>query len=266
MDISFIILTWNSREYINQCITSILNNVDSNRFTYEIIVVDNGSHDGTRSIIQYHYLRHHHIIRPIYLNRNRGTTYSRNLALKNIQGRYIVIVDSDIEIRKATIERLIDYLARDGTIGIIVPKLVYPSGLLQKSTDMFPTLLTKLFRFFFLKMQEKAEHCKNLENTPKTVDYAISAFWVMKREMIDIVGLLDEKIFYSPEDVDYCLRIWKKGYRILYLPEAVAIHHAQELSRGFRISRAMTHHMKGLFYFFIKHRYIFIKPKLNKSK
>ena len=78
------------------------------------------------------------------------------------------------------------------------------------------------------------------------------------KEVLNEVGLLDEKIFYSPEDVDYCIRVWKKGYTIDYFPDVKMIHDAQEISRGkaFKINFFTLSHLKGLIYLFLKHRYI----------
>jgi len=92
------------------------------------------------------------------------------------------------------------------------------------------------------------------------VDYAISAVWVIKKEVLKIVGLLDENIFYSPEDVDYCLRLWKAGYKIIYEPRVPVIHHTQEISRGFKLNSAMLNHIKGLIYYFRKHGYFLRRP------
>ena len=106
-----------------------------------------------------------------------------------------------------------------------------------------------------------AEGSEELQSNSITdVDYAISAFWLFHRSLLDKVGLLDEKIFYAPEDVDFCLRIWKAGYRIVYQPSACIIHHTQEISRGWKLNSAKINHLKGLVYFFIKHRYFMRKP------
>jgi len=81
--------------------------------------------------------------------------------------------------------------------------------------------------------------------------------WILKREILEKIGLLDEKIFYSPEDVDYCLRVWKAGYTVLYNTNASCIHHAQEISRGLRINSTTVKHIIGLLYYFRKHKYCF---------
>jgi len=85
------------------------------------------------------------------------------------------------------------------------------------------------------------------------VDHCISACWLVRREAIEEVGLLDERIFYAPEDVDYCLRMWLNGWEVLYVPTAEVVHHTQR--RSHRSMRMAWVHAKGLFYYFRKHRY-----------
>ena len=75
--------------------------------------------------------------------------------------------------------------------------------------------------------------------------------------------MLLEKIFYAPEDVDYCLRIWKNGLGILFVPAITVIHNAQEISRGFKLNKATIEHIKGLGYLFWKHRYFLKKPTFD---
>lgn len=263
MDISFIILTWNSEYYLDTCIKSLLNSLNERSFVYEIYLIDNGSTDNTRSIInKYKKLRPKEIC-PILLDYNTGTTYSRNMALRKAKGKYIVFMDSDIEVFRGTIEKLTDVLDNNKDVGLAVPKLTYSDGTFQKSTDNFPTVFSKIFRYFFLKSMENEENRMSQGLQPKEVDYAISAFWVLKKKIIEQVGLLDENIFYAPEDVDYCLRVWKKGYKVLYCPEVLAIHNAQEISRGIKINKSKINHIKGLLYYFKKHKYVFQRPAVK---
>ena len=259
MQISFVILNWNSKQHIQKCINSIIENLNFEKIPYEILIVDNGSTDGSVEIINDYSINFPDIVKPFFLTKNTGTTFSRNLALKKTRGRYIAVIDSDVEIIKGIFEELIQVLLNNERIGIVAPRLVYGNGSLQKSTDNFPTIFSKVYRFFFLKRIEKKESffCPN---KICDVEYAISAFWFFNRKLIDIVGLLDEKIFYAPEDVDYCLRVWKQGYRIVYAPNVSAVHNAQEISRGLRINKATIEHVKGLFYFFKKHGYLLNKP------
>lgn len=260
MELSFVVLTWNSEKYLEKCISTVLDALVDTLFKYEIFIVDNGSKDGTVKMIKEWQRQHPDTIKPIFLDRNTGTTYSRNLALKKASGEYIVVMDSDIEVSKGAIERLLAVFQSHDSIGLVVPRLNYPSGNPQKSTDRFPTLFSKLKRFFFLKYMEKRAREQNFSEEIRPVEYAISAFWVLRRKVIDAVGLLDENIFYSPEDVDYCLRIWKGGFSIVQSLDVAIVHDAQEISRGFKINRATINHIKGLLYFFNKHGYLFNCP------
>jgi GT2 family glycosyltransferase len=265
VDVTFIILTWNSEKFIHKCLKTLIASLQATNLEFEVFVVDNGSKDNTVNLINEFYSQYPDSINPIFLEKNTGTTYSRNLALKQAKGKYICCLDSDMEVNPGVIQKLIKTLQSNQQIGLVVPKLVYPTGQLQKSTDIFPTVFNKIYRYFFLKRIEFNEHRKSRSliqiTEPFEVDYAISAMWVFKRELLDKIGLLDEKIFYAPEDVDYCLRIWKAGYKILYDPSVSCIHHCQEISRGFKFNQATINHIKGLLYYFKKHRYFFVNPK-----
>jgi len=264
MDLSCVILSWNSERYLARCLDALILDLEQHHFSYEIFVVDNGSHDQTISILETFGARYPDRILPLYLDHNTGTTYSRNLALRRARGQYICVLDDDVEVSSGATVQLIHTLERNSNIGLVAPRLKYANGNLQKSTDEFPTILTKAWRYFFLKQIEgrgnvldKKSESRQIDFTE--VDYAISAMWVLRREILDQVGLLDEKIFYAPEDVDYCLRIWKAGSTVVYDPTVTCIHHAREISRG-RISYATMQHIFGLWYYFKKHRYLFIKP------
>ena len=138
MNISFIILTWDSEKYINKCLTSIFTDLLNSNYNYEIFLVDNGSKDNTAQIIKSFKNKYPDHILPIYLEKNCGTTYSRNLALKKAKGKYIIIMDSDVEIyQRETIRRLLDTF-HDKKIGLVVPK---PDGIFAKNEDQAPKLI-----------------------------------------------------------------------------------------------------------------------------
>lgn len=261
MKISFVILTWNSAEYLHNCINSILNHLVQDEIAYEIIVVDNGSTDSTMECIKNYSKRYNSIFHVIRMEHNTGTTYSRNVALQRVKGEYIAIIDSDIVLTSNIFPRLINFLKDNHHVGLVSPRLVYKDGRYQKSTDRFPTLWSKINRYFFLKKMEQSEQNNKIFSEPYYVDYAISAFWLLPAQVIQQVGALDENIFYAPEDVDYCLRIWKKGFAVAHCPALTAIHDAREISRGFRLNLAFFSHLKGLLYFFLKHRYFFARPE-----
>lgn len=260
MRVSAVILSFNSARYLEGCLEALIAALGSHDDADEIFVVENGSTDGSVEILRRMEAAHPDLVHGIYNAENLGTTVSRNQALRRATGRYVLILDSDATVAPGMLEPLMARLDADPEIGLVAPKLTYPDGRLQMSTDVFPTLTRKVQRFFALKAMESAADAAPAE--PVEVDYAISAFWLLSRAAVDKVGLLDEKIFYSPEDVDYCLRIWEAGFRIVYDPSVSAVHDAQELSRGTALSKFLVRHIGGLFYLFRKHGYMFSRRGL----
>jgi GT2 family glycosyltransferase len=256
VQVSYVVLTCNSVRYVEACIRSLVRarTRKPSEPPDEVWVVDNGSTDGTRERLL-HLAQDAPELRVIPLEKNCGTTVSRNLALKQTTGRYVAVVDSDVEVPAGAVDTLLTHLAGDSTCGIIVPRLEYPDRRRQLSADRFPTLQHKFRRYGWLKQMER-KLADPLYPTPYPVDYAISAFWLMRRELLSSVGLLDERIFYAPEDVDYCIRVWKAGFQILYDPAVCVIHDAREISRGIVPTRATFSHAAGLAYLFWKHRYM----------
>jgi GT2 family glycosyltransferase len=260
VDISFLVLTWNSRRYLEECLGSIARSVSAG-CSYEILVLDNGSSDGTAELLARLAQQDSARVSAFYEPVNTGTTRSRNKLCDAARGELLCFLDSDVVLEGGVVEQLVSVLEEQPSVGIVAPRIVYPSGLWQKSFDQFPTLIDKFHRFLRLRQIEEKERRQELA-TAVDVDYAISAFWLMRRSLFDAVGPLDEKIFYAPEDVDFCLRVWKAGYSVRYVPSVSVTHHTQEISRGFRLNRAKWEHVKGLLYYFRKHRYLLRRPSI----
>lgn len=269
MRISAVILSYNSARYLEPCIRSLAAALDaiptpktkakgkaSTAPRDEIFVIENGSKDDSPAILRRLSEAYPGLLRVEYLDHNTGTTFSRNLALRQATGDYIAILDSDVEVPVGTLDALIARVDADHHVGIAAPRLMYPSGRLQMSTDVFPTLPRKLQRWFALRSIEQRAAASSPPTDAHEVDYAISAFWLMRRDVVQKVGLFDEKIFYSPEDVDFCLRVWEAGFSVVYDPAVHAVHDAQEISRGLPIKKVTFSHVKGLGYLFWKHQYV----------
>lgn len=260
MHLSFVILTRNSEKYISECIDSIEKSLPAG-IEREIFVVDNGSKDRTCEILD-----SKKDVIAIRLERNYGTTYSRNIALRRAKGDYIVVLDSDIVIKKIDWLRILKEFK--GKVGLLAPKLRLAGGECQHSVKKFPTLqwrLEKLKKVFFkLKVNDK-ELYEDLRSV-KFPDTAISAFWIIRKEVLDSVGLLDEKIFYSPEDVDYCVRVWKKGFAIQYYQNTDIVHYTQQISHKKPYSLISISFFLNFLYYFGKHGYWFDSKKIDKIK
>jgi GT2 family glycosyltransferase len=268
-DVSFVILSWNSAHYIKQCILSYANSLSRESIVAEFIIIDNGSKDKTVKIVEEEIaplVLPVHSCRVIRMSKNKGTTASRNKGLAVAAGKYIVVCDSDTEYYAGNWMNLIGILNQNNRIGLLVPEISYPNKSIQHSVKRFPILQDKLGKLRTIFLKKKNINTDFYPDFPwkdcRTADTAISAFWFFKRNTIEIVGLLDEKIFYSPEDIDYCLRIWKSGKQIYFCPFFKIVHFTQQLSHKKPISFLAISHFYGLLYLFFKHKYCFSRTKL----
>lgn len=262
-DISFIILTWNSEQYIEKCLQSIDTIKGLSTKSY---VIDNGSQDGTISALdRIKEQLIHTRLAIIRLSSNRGTTVSRNMGLKKAceNSRYICVLDSDTIVNEPAITKLVGILANDPTIGIVGPVLQGLDASIQNSGRAIPTLSLKLLKVLPLKgMRERGAAKEQIPKVQNITDvgYLMSACWMMRASLIERIGLLDENIFYAPEDVEYCMRAWKHGYRVCYIKSTSIIHAWQRLSRKKLFSKHNWEHIKGLFYLFHRYHCYFNKP------
>lgn len=262
--VAFVVLTWNSQQYISSCINSILR---CTSIVPVVFVVDNGSTDNTPVTLKKYEVDYSEVICTL-LPENFGTTISRNLALKNLPSdvSYVCILDSDTVINDQALATMIHILEQNHDIGIVGPTMMNSGGATQLSGRNFPSLGIKLRKAApFKKMQARGAQMEK-PNTPvvqniQDVPYLLSACWLMPASTIDTVGFLDENIFYAPEDVDYCLRVWQAGLRVVRCWNAQIIHEYQRLSHKKLFSKTNKEHLKGLVYYFKKHHYLFDSSK-----
>lgn len=257
IQLSFVILSFNSEAFLAQCFNSIMSHCQEDGISYEIIVIDNGSTDGSLSVIKSYEERYRQQFEAIFLPRNRGTTYTRNLGLNRVTGQYICILDSDAEILSGSVKGILALLEKNRDIGIIAPQLVLDNGTIQNSVKKFPTFWHKL-----VKLPKALVKIKIIDNdfykefpfeSETFVDSAISACWFLKKDLISGIGNFDEKIFYAPEDLDFCIRLYKAGKKIMYYPHVKILHHTQQISHRKPFSRISVSHLFGLLYYFKKH-------------
>ena len=260
MSISAIILSFNAKRDLDRAVRSLIEVEGLEASRDQVLVIDNGSTDGSKAVLDDLVLAFPSLVDVTFLPENRGTTAPRNLGFAKASGEHLLVIDSDIHFREPVLERLIEQLAADPSIGIIAPRLIFPDGRRQISTGVFPTLGRKLERLFRLRTLERRD--ARVLQSSGAVDYAISAFWLMRRDLIDRIGPLDERIFYAPEDVDFCLRAWLHGKRVVYRPDLEVVHDAKERSRSLKGLLFAWRHVLGLAYFFKKHGYVLSTDKL----
>ncbi|MCF6177922.1 MAG: glycosyltransferase family 2 protein [Geopsychrobacter sp.] len=255
--ISFVILTWNSSHYLCACFDSIIAKCQSEKLSFEIIVVDNGSTDGSADYFDTYEASYPLEFKTIRLGSNTGTTYPRNLGIDKAQGQHICIIDSDTQLLTGHLSKILSMLEEDRTLGIVAPQLVLPDQSVQPSVKKFPTFWLKISKIpkavFGINLGDLDFYAHFPFNESCTVDSAISACWFFRKDLVEDVGYLDEKIFYSPEDLDYSMRVWKAGKKIIYVPEFTVLHNTQQISYKQPFSKVSLSHLSGLFYYFKKH-------------
>ncbi len=262
--LSFVVLTWNSENFLTPCFESIMRACSRESIPYEIIVIDNGSSDGSVAVVQGYQKAHPANFKLIALESNRGTTYPRNLGLNQAAGEYICVLDSDTELGEGSLKKVLMCLATQRDVGILAPRLLLPDGSVQNSVKRFPTMVDKLMKVprivSNIKTQDSDFYKEFPFKTERDVDTAISACWFIRKEHREKVGDLDEMIFYAPEDLDYSIRVWKAGYRILYYPLFTVLHHTQQISHKKPLSKTSLSHFRGLLYYYWKHGGWMIRP------
>lgn len=267
--VEFVVLAWNSEAVIGPCIESVLA-LECARLN--LWVVDNGSTDATPRILAEVAARDQrlHVITELT---NLGTTVSRNKALRRISGDsdYVCVLDSDTVVCQRAFDIMADALRSDPSLGVVGPEMANSSGRVQLSGRGLPTFAIKLGKI--CPVGRAAEWAAEAErphapvlNGLQDVGYLLSACWLMPRLSLERVGLLDERIFYAPEDVDWCLRCHKVGLRVALCHRARITHEYQRLSHKKMLSWVNLEHLRGLAHYFFKHRYLFCPPDFDRLK
>ena len=277
MKLSVIIVSYNVKDYLRQCIRSIYNsNLDKNLF--EIIVVDNDSHDNSIQELKNNFSKV--IIKEN--SRNLGFSKAVNIGLKSAKGEYICILNPDVILSQNTFSILIEYMKKNKNIACIGPRILNSNGSIQHSCKRsFPTPINALCRLLGLDKifpNSKIFGKYNLTyldtNKIQSVDAISGAFMLFEKKIINEVGLFDESFFMFGEDLDYCYRIKSKGYSIVYNPNTEIIHYKGESVKQAPYNMVNIFYSSMLIYFdkySNNHRYwsffsIFIKIALRVHK
>lgn len=252
MRLSIIILTCNQRDYTLRCLRSMTDWLNHRRDDVEVILVDNGSEDDT--LEQVEMWRDECLtgnLRIIRAGENLGVARGRNLGLKAAGGEVLMLLDNDTIANPDTFETLCEYVERNPSCGIAAPALYSPQGELQASAKPYPGLWLKLSHVLRPGRELAAEREELRKRHPF---YVIGACQVFRRDVLDRVGWLDEKIFYGPEDCDFCIRVRRAGYTVDYLNDLRLTHDWRRATRRSPFSRLGRLHARALLYFWIKNK------------
>lgn len=225
IDLSILIVNWNVRDLLRRCLSSVFAHWQTRKM--EVIVVDNGSTDGSREMVRTEFPQVHLIANPD----NRGFTAANNQGLSVARGRYVLLLNPDTEVVGNALEVMVAFADAHPDVGVVGPQLLNPDGTVQSSRRRFPTLATALFESTWLqpyaprRLLRRYYVLDRSDDEVQEVDWVTGAALMARREAIGQVGPLDEGFFMYSEELDWCRRFREAGWRVVYLPTARVIHH-----------------------------------------
>jgi len=237
MTVSVVILNWNTKRLLQQCLQSLVSSLKDQRLKIEIIVVDNGSTDGSREYLRGlkatgFFGRSNPKITVIFNRKNLGFAKGNNQGIKIAKGKYIIILNSDTKIQEGALEELVGFLDRNPEVAAVSPLLLNSNGTPQIDYYMrFPNLWQIFFYHlpFFRPIALKIPFWRNLicfsaQPVPFEVDQLPGTALMASKEIWTQVGFFDEDYRFLYEDVDWCWRAKKKGFKLMVVPQAKVIH------------------------------------------
>jgi N-acetylglucosaminyl-diphospho-decaprenol L-rhamnosyltransferase len=232
---SIIVVNWNTRQMLADCLSFV--ETTARGAICEIIVVDNGSTDGSQAMLRSQFPQ----VSLIQNDRNVGFARANNQALAVSRGRYALLLNSDALLSANALQALLNLAESEPRAGIVGARLLNADGSFQASHTPFPHLwqefliLSGLGRLFYGRWYPS--HGPEEGKGPHVVDYVEGACLLVRREAFEDVGGLDEGYFMYAEEVDWCYAMRKKGWQVWYQPAAAAIHLGGGSSQGRRPQR-----------------------------
>lgn len=232
LDLAVIIVSWHVRDYLADCLRSVQADLHRSRLAGEIWVVDNGSTDGTLSLLDDLY-PHVHVIRN---SGNVGFGAANNQGMVAASGkspRYFLLLNPDTLLRPGAIQNLITCLEEHPQAGLAGARLVYGDGRFQHSAFAFPGLTQALFdlwpmpgRLYESRLNGRyPRHWYDTSNDPFEVDLTLGAAMMVRRDVAEATNGFDEAFHMYCEEVDWCWRIREAGWRIYTVPSAEIVHY-----------------------------------------
>lgn len=255
MDLSIIVVNYNTQELLAQCLESIYRKMS--HLNYEILVVDNASSDGSADMVKQRFPE----VKLIENHKNLGFATANNQALRQAEGKHILLLNSDTIALPSTVEMMRDFISHNPMVGAVGCKILNPDFTVEATARRFPRPLNALFgrKSVLTKLFPKNRFsgaylaCLNVNSEiPFEVDWVSAACMMVKREIIEEVGLLDEDFFMYWEDADWCYRIKAAGWKIYYVPGAQIIHLEGASSNG-KDNKLIIEFHKSVFLYYRKH-------------
>ena len=243
----------NHKDFIKRLYDSIF--VDGNStLDCEVIYVDNCSTDGSVDMVKSNYPK----VKILVNDRIYGFGENNNRGAEMASGKYLAIINPDIILQKNSLDRLFEYAENNDSWGVLAPKLLNADGTLQYSVRKFVSLKIMLSRFFTVGKDSCENETvndylnKDIDSSKvQMVDWAIGAALFVRRDFFQKMGGFDLDYFLYMEDEDFCLRCWKNGKPVVYVPQSEMMH--THLRSSSKLNKMTFVHFKSLLTFFRKH-------------
>jgi len=256
MDLSVIIVSFHCREQVLACVESLVDSRPARRF--EVIVVDNGSTDGTLEMLEARAPQ----AQVVAMGANTGFSVANNVGIARALGRHLLILNPDTTVEPGAIDRLVDWLDDHRQAGVVAPQLLNPDGSDQRTARSFPTPAAAIFgrrspvtRWFpnnryssrFLGVRDPRS------DQPFRVDWVSGAAMMVSASAVDRVGAFDESFFLFWEDADWCKRFVDAGFEVWCVPQARVTHDEGGTRAHGWAPRLVAHFHRGAYLYWRKH-------------
>jgi N-acetylglucosaminyl-diphospho-decaprenol L-rhamnosyltransferase len=218
------IVNTNNRDVLLACLASLEADRPRWRADVEVIVLDNASEDGSAEAVRERFPG----VRVIAQDFRAGFGANHNAVIRASRGRYVYVLNDDTTAVDWGVDRMLAYLDERPRVGALGPRLVYPDGRLQASAWRFPTPGAAALGALTLG---RAAIVQSHGEEPRPVDWAMAAALLVRRSVLDVVGLFDEGFFIYSEETDLCRRIHDAGYDVHWLPDVTVVHHVGHTTR-----------------------------------
>ena len=225
MDVSIVIVNWNTRDLLRGCLRSIYD--QSKSFAYEVIVIDNASSDGSIEMLRVEFPDVHAIAN----DQNRGFAAANNQGIRLAKGRYVLLLNPDTVILDHAIDRCIRFADTHPDIGVVGCQVLEDGTRIQRTGFCFPSPWNLLLTLAGLpkvfpgsRLFDRPELGWWKRDSQQDIDVISGMFMLTRRKAIEQVGLMDECYFVYAEEADWCYRFFRMGWRRVFFPEAKIVH------------------------------------------
>jgi N-acetylglucosaminyl-diphospho-decaprenol L-rhamnosyltransferase len=251
VDVSAIIVNWNTRDLLVQCLQSLHDTTGDQDL--EVIVVDNASSDGSPEMVRKRFPQ----VKLIENQENVGFAQANNQAIKRCRGHYMLLLNSDTQVLPGSLDKTVRFMDEHPRTGITGVRLLNPDRTFQASYTPFPTLWQEFLMLSGLGrslIRPTFPSCapETGKGAQQIKGYVEGAYLMARREAVDQVGGLDERIFMYAEEVDWCYRFAQAGWEVWYLPDVAIVHYGGQSSKQ-RQGRMEAELYRSRVYFFHKH-------------